>query len=255
MVGVIVCCIVCGILFIFKPCSTSEQDSLAVGMMSGWAPFMTVNAQGEYEGFDVDVAQAIAQKMGKNLVIKDLGSLAPTFVALEQGKIDMVMSGLDITQARLNEMSMIPYTGTDVREFILLFWGKVPDGISSIKDLAKNNCVVCVEPGSEQEKYLDSIKGISQKSLSRVEDMILDVKFGKSTAFLVEARVGKRMMSFNPELKQLVVSLPQEFMTFGYGIAISARNQSLVKKITSIIMQLKTEGTLKQLEAKWRLEE
>ena len=38
-----------------------SSDELVVGMMSGWAPFMTINPTGEYVGFDVDVAKALAQ--------------------------------------------------------------------------------------------------------------------------------------------------------------------------------------------------
>ncbi len=55
------------------------DDTLIVGMMSGWAPFMTITAKGTYEGFDVDVAQELAQRMGKKLVIQDLGSLHDSF--------------------------------------------------------------------------------------------------------------------------------------------------------------------------------
>lgn len=241
--------------FLYRSTFAKSDDVLIVGMMSGWAPFMTINNQGNFEGFDVDVAQAIAQKMGKKLIIKDLGSLAPTFIALDQGKIDMVMSGLDVTQARLQKLAMIRYTGQDVREFMLLFWQSIPTGITSIEDLAKTGAIVCVEPGSGQEKFLDSVRGVQQKSLSRIEEMMLDVKFGKSAAMLVEPRVAARIMRLNPELQKMAVPLPAEFMTFGCGIALKKENGQLVAQVTSIINTLKTDGTLKKLEAKWQLEE
>lgn len=232
----------------------TKDDSLVVSMMSGWAPFMTINGQGEYEGFDVDVAQVIAQKMNKKLVIRDLGSLAPTFIALQQGKINMIMSGLDITQARLKTMEMIPYAGVDVRSFSLLFWKEVPKEIACIKDLAKTNAVVCVEPGSGQEKFLDSVKGITQKSLNNVQEMVLDLKYGKSDAILVEPLIARRIMRLNPEIKELIVPLPTEFMTFGFGIAINKDNRELVNQVTSIINDLKRDGMLQRLKAKYQLE-
>ncbi len=254
IVSIVFVLIVC-FSWLFLTKVAKPEDSLVVGMMSGWAPFMTINDQGNFEGFDVDVAQIIAQKMDKKLVIKDLGSLAPTFIALQQGKIDMIMSGLDITQARLQKMAMIPYTGADVREFMLLFWKEIPAGITSIEDLAKRGAVVCVEPGSGQEKFLDSIKGVSQKSLSRVEEMVLDIKFGKSTAMLIEPRVAARIMRLNPELRKMAVALSAEFMTFGCGIAVTKENKQLIDQVTSIINSFKADGTLKALEAKWKLEE
>ena len=154
IIGSIVVIAIVGSSYFYRSKGAKPDDSLVVGMMSGWAPFMTINNQGNFEGFDVDIAQAIAQKMGKKLVIKDLGSLAPTFIALDQGKIDMIMSGLDITQARLQKMTMIPYTGQDVRAFTFLFWQSIPAGINSIEDLAKKGAVVCVEPGSGKRNFL-----------------------------------------------------------------------------------------------------
>ena len=85
--------------------------------------------------------------------------------------------------------------------------------------------------------------------------MVLDIKFGKSSAILVEPRVAKRIMRLNPELQKMAVPLPAEFMTFGCGIAIKKENTKLIDQITAIINAAKADGTLKNLEAKWQLEE
>src|SRR5256885_977823 len=84
-----------GLLVGMPRLSQKKEDQLVVGMMSGWAPFMTINGAGNYEGFDVDVAQEIARRMNKELVVQDCGSLASCFVALDQQRVDMLMSGLD----------------------------------------------------------------------------------------------------------------------------------------------------------------
>lgn len=251
-----------------------QQDTLVVGMMSGWAPFMTVNQVGEFEGFDVDVAQKIANKLEKRLVIKDFGSLSTLLVALQQRKIDFVMSGLDITTNRLQIMDMIPYTGQDFKSFYLLFWNKIPEGVSSIQDLQKRDLkspdlqdqdlqkntkfVVCAEPGSAQAKYLDQFKFIEQKSLSKIEDMVLDIKYGKSLAMIAEPQVALRFIRKNPELKKLELALPKDFQTFGMGIGFaknsSLNKNTLSKKVIAIIQDMRNDGTLQILENKWGLE-
>ncbi|KKQ32320.1 MAG: hypothetical protein US49_C0010G0020 [candidate division TM6 bacterium GW2011_GWF2_37_49] len=239
--------------FVFKP-AENNNDVLVVGMMSGWAPFMTVNQNGEFEGFDVDVAQKIADKLGKQLVIKDFGSLSTLLVAMQQNKIDFVMSGLDITTSRLAIMDMVPYTGQAVRSFYLLFWNQLPASVSSIQDLQQIvDPVVCVEPGSAQAKYLDQFKFIQSKSLSKIEDMILDVKYGKSLAMIVEPRVAERFIRSNPDLKKLELPLPADFQTFGMGIGF-AKNSALTKKVATLIQNLRSDGTLATLERKWELE-
>jgi len=238
--------------FIFRP-GKAQQDILVVGMMSGWAPFMTVNQNGEFEGFDVDVAQKIADKLGKKLVVKDFGALATSLVALQQNKIDFVMSGLDITSNRLQIIDMIPYTGKAVKSFYLLFWHQIPTGISIIQDLQKLiKPIICAEPGSAQARYIDQFDFIEQKSLAKIEDMVLDIKYGKSLAMIVEPQMAARFIRVNSELKKLELPLPADFQTFGMGIGF-AKNSSLAPKVKNIIQTMGIDGVLKALEKKWGL--
>ncbi len=236
--------------------TTKQQNpnELIVGMMSGWAPFMSINAQGESEGFDVDVATQLAKRMGKKLVIKDLGSLATLLLALEQGKIDMIFSGLDITQNRLRQMAMVPYTGSAVTAYQLVFWQKVPTGITTINDLQKlGRPVICVEPGSSPEKFIDQFPFIDKKSLPSLAEMLMDVQYGKSLALFVEPQVAARLIKKNPALAQLTIPLPPAFQIYGMGIALKKNNQTLTNQVTTTIRAMRRDGTLKMLETRWQL--
>lgn len=231
-----------------------DTDKLVVGMMSGWAPFMVINQNGEFEGFDVDVAQKIADKLGKKLEIRDFGSLSTLLVAVQQNKVDFAMSGLDITQKRLETMKMVAYTGQTTKSFFLLFWKQIPKGMVSIKDLQKiQNPVVCVEPGSAEAKYLDQFTFINQKSLSKIEDMALDVKYGKSLAMFIEPQAANRFIEKNPELKNLEIPVPRDFQTFGKGIAFS-KKAPFCYKVKQIVENMRQDGSLQLLEKKWGLE-
>jgi ABC-type amino acid transport substrate-binding protein len=253
LLSLIVATIFAVTFFMFKP-NDSDTNKLVVGMMSGWAPFMTVNQSGKFEGFDVDVAQKIAAKLGKKLAIKDFGSLSTLLVAMQQKKVAFVLSGLDITQNRLEAMNMVPYTGLAVKSFYLLFWNEIPSGISSIDDLQNlQNPIVCAEPGSAQAKYLDQFKFINQKSLSKIEDMILDIKYGKSLAMIVEPQVSDRFIRKNPELKKLELPIPTSFQTFGMGIAFT-KNSPLLNTVKQIVQSIRQDGSLQALEKKWDLE-
>ncbi len=258
--GVVIVVLLCraGLFFLRKPASVSSdnQETLVVGMMSGWAPFMTINANGDYEGFDVDVAQEIGRRMNRPVIVEDLGSLASCFIALDQGRIDMLLSGLDITKKRLENVAMIRYTGEDIRHFSLVFWDSIPEGIQSMQDLRQfSNAVVSAESGSAQEKFLDSYDFVIKKPMNSVMDIVLDLRFGKSLAAILEPRVAARLQRQNAEIKKISVDLPQDFHVFGCGITLKKDAIDLIAMTELIVEQMYTDGTLKKLEQKWQLEE
>ena len=244
-----------GCVALFFGQSQKFSDDLVVGMMSGWAPFMTINTAGEYVGFDVDVAKQLAGKLNKKLVVKDMGALASCFVALEQSKIDMALSGLDITQDRLKKLNMVPYTGEAVRSFSLLFWKQIPAQIRTIEDF-KNmpNAAVCAEPGSAQDKFLSKFSFINRKPLPSTTDMVLDLRFGKSVAAILEPQVARRLQKQEPLLVSIDVPLPDEFVVYGMGIAIKKNNVQFAENVKATIQALKQDGLLKKLEIQWGLE-
>lgn len=242
--------------FFQKDNASSKEDTLTVGMMSGWAPFMVTNKNGEYEGFDVDIAKELASRLGKNIKILDLGALASLFVALDQNKIDIIFSGLDITEKRREQLNMVPYTGENIKEYVLLFYKNIPEGILSIEDLKNHpNPVVLIEPGVSAEKYLSSFNFIQKKQLASLSERILDLQYNKSLAMLVEPSIARRLMLKDPELKGLNVPLPPPFQVYGMGIALKKENNELTQKIQTVVAQMKSDKTLSKYEEKWQLKE
>lgn len=233
-----------------------SPDTLIVGMMSGWAPYMSLNSSGKFEGFDVDVARELAKRMNKKLVINDMGSLEPLFIALNQRKIDMIFSGLDIIKKRLQMLEMVPYTGEGITCFKLLFWNKIPEGITGVNDLInRSDITLCVEPGSGTENFLnqEQFKNILKKPIGRVSDMILELRFGKSQAAILEPIAIVDLLKKNPELKAIDIPLPEDFQIFGVGIAIKKGNITLKEETTKIINSMKADGSLAALEKKWQV--
>ena len=236
--------------------ATQQGSVLVVAMMSGWAPFMTINGAGQFEGFDVDVAQEIAQRMNRQLVIEDLGSLPACFIALDQQRVAMVLSDLDITQKRLERVAMIRYTGQEEKQYGLMFWNEIPAGMRSLDDIKNfSDAVICVESGSSQEKFLDYYGFVTKKRMNSMMDMVLDIRFGKSFAAVAELRIAARLARQNPEIKILPIDLPQDFQVLGCGIALKKENVQLIDDVSRVITQMYNDGTLARLEKKWQLEE
>ena len=186
------------------------DDTLVVGMMSGWPPFMSINQQGQ--------------------------------------------SGLDITQKRLEQMAMVQYTGDTVDSLSLIFWNQIPAGVTSIEDLRTlENPAICYEPGSSIDGYIKQLDFINQKPIAQRVDMVMDIKYGKSLAAMLEPSVAALLARTNPEIKIMRVPLPQEYQLYGMGIAIKKTNTQFAQQVSEIVEQLKQDGTLTKLEQRWQL--
>jgi ABC-type amino acid transport substrate-binding protein len=234
--------------FIKKPI-VKDSSTFIVGTASGYAPFVSINQNGDYEGFDIDVATALSAKMGTTLEIKDLGSMASLFMALEQGSIDAIIWGLSVTQDRLKKVAMVRYQGEDVTAYSLIFWQNIPAGITDIS--AMTDMTICVEPASSQDGVLSRYPLVHKMFTEKVDDALLNIQYGKADAALVEPTIAKKFKNKYPEIQILEIPLAPEDQVHGVGIAIKQDNHSLREKVTLAIRQLDDEGLIKEYEKKW----
>ncbi|HLB41042.1 MAG TPA: transporter substrate-binding domain-containing protein, partial [Candidatus Babeliales bacterium] len=232
-----------------QPNTTASQPPLIVGTASGYAPFVSINAQGQYEGFDINVAQALAQQLNRPLEMRDLGAMAPLFLALEQGTIDVIIWGLSITPERLQKVAMVHYWGDATKAFPLIFWQQIPTHVKTINDMA--NLTVCVEPTSVQDSVLSKYPCINRKFTERVDDALLNIKYGKAAAAFVEPAIAQKFKRKYPEIQLLNVPLAPIDQIQGLGIAVKSSNLVLIKQIQAAVQKLTATGALKNFAEQW----
>jgi len=242
-----------GIVFMnfFQSTDKSDREVLTIGLQCGYPPFEYRDENGKMVGFDIDIGEKIAEKLGKKLVIKDM-DFDGEILSLKQGKIDLIISGMNITPSREKEIFMVPYHGDAATSLSLIFWEKIPDGVESIEDIKKlSNSTVSVGIGTIPETYIKRYPEIQSKSFEGALACLIDVKYGKSVANLVEADVAEYLQKQHPEIKTLQVPLSKDESIAGFGIGINKNNQILFQKISETIQELKATGELKQLDDKW----
>lgn len=232
-----------------NPIQSDTTTTLVIGTVGDYAPWVSVNEQGEYEGFDIDVARALANQLGKKLEIKDLGSMTSLFVALEQGSIDAIIWGLSITQERLEKVAMIRYQGDTITSYPLLFWQSIPASVQSITDM--NGMTICVEPASSQESVLRKYPNVIIKPIDRVDDALLNIQYGKADAALVEQAIAHKFKRIYPEICILNVPLAPEDQVYGVGITIKQDNTSLIRLVEKAVTALIQNGTIAEYEKTW----
>ena len=237
-----------------NPFETTENPSherLAVGLQSGYPPFEFIDAEGKIIGFDVDIAELLAKKLGKTLVIKEL-EFDGEILSLKQGKIDLIISGMHITSSRLKEIQMVPYHGKAATALSLIFWNEIPQGVHTLEDLAALiNANISVESGAISEIYMQHHPEIPTRSFEGALTPLMDVKYGKSIANLVEADVAEYHKRQHPEIKIINVPLGAEDNISGFGIGIKKGNHELFQQIKETIHEIEASGELEQLENKW----
>lgn len=236
----------------FPPTPIAQNsNTLIIGTATGYAPWVSINPAGEYEGFDVDVAHAIANHMGKKLVIKDLGSMATLFTALNQGSIDAIIWGISITKDRLEKVAMIRYHGDTVTSLPLLFWENAPTNISSFADLAGKT--VCVEPASSEEAALRPYPQINLLQTEKVDDALLTIQYGKADCALVEPAIAQKFKNKYPEIKVVSLPLDPKDYVHGVGIVTQKDNAPLIHQLQNTVTDLQKTGVITTLEQKWNM--
>lgn len=230
-----------------------DSNDLVVGTTSGYAPYVSLDKEGKYEGFDIDIANLIAQKLSKKMVIKDCGTMPGLMLALKQGKVDILLWAISITEERLRNIDMIYYQGEKTTSIPFLFWDKIPEGIKTIADLGNDpKKIVCVEGGTFQEDVLKKYPNLNLKYIDKIDDAIMEIRYGKSFATTVDSSLLPRFKNNYPQIKVIFLPLAPSEQTLGNGICISKNNQ-ITSQVKKAIEELSSDGTINKLEKKWGL--
>lgn len=230
----------------------TEEKPLIVGTTSGYAPYVSLNKKGDYEGFDIDFAEALSQKLGRKLILKDCGSLPSLLLSLQQKKIDVLIWALSITEERMKKIEMVYYQGEKVTEMPVLFWKKIPQNIKSLEDL--NPYTVSVEAGSFQENIIKKHPNIRCKQVEKITDAIMEIRFGKSNAAFADPSLVKSLKAQYPDLLVAYLPLRAEEYSLGNGIGIHKKEGALVQQVRKATEELIAEGKVRELEKKWSIQ-
>ncbi len=219
-----------------------EKKTLIMGVTADYPPFEYIKNK-KIVGFDVDLAQAIAKKLGYQIYIKDMNfdALIP---ALHADRIDFAMSAMTKTPARSKAVDFsIPYfTPT----FAMIYKKDRP--IKSIKDF--DNKVIAAQLGSTMEGYLqeksEKAKNMNVLSLTRNPTMIEELKVGRIDGVMVEEAQAAEFVKRNPDLGYSLFSEEND----GFSVAFP-KGSALTKKFDDAILELRDSGEIDQLKAKW----
>ena len=194
-------------------------------------------------GVDVDIANVIAEELGKELKIEhvEFDSVVP---AIEAGRGDFGAAGMAITPERLESVDFsIPYIGAGQNVIY-----KTEDGIDTLEELAGKTVGVQLGTTSEyslNEAITDGVlkdSGTIIKQYSSPLDAAQDIKAGRLDALVVNTAPAEKIVKENKELSTSEIDLKTEKM----AICVAKGNQELLDKINSVLERLLADGTIEE---------
>lgn len=210
-----------------------DEDTLIMVTEAGFAPYEYYE-NGEIVGVDIEIANEIANALGKKLEIKDI-AFDSIVNELKSGKADFAAAGMSITPERLKEVDFsIEYTTS--RQVVIV---KKDSGITSINDIYDKK--VAVQLGSVADLYFSedypNTELIRQKKyLSMAEDL----KANKLDLIVMDELPAKEIVANNKDLKILNGYVFEDT----YGIAVKKGNTELVEKINEVLKRLMNENKI-----------
>ena len=199
-------------------------------------------------GIDVEVAQAIAEKLGMELEVTDIAfdSIIP---GIQTGKYDMGMAGMTVTDERKEQVNFSDSYATGVQVVIV----KDDSPITSVDDLFADGASTVVGTQAGTTGLIDATSDIvdaglgTVKSFGKTTDAVEALKNGQVDCVILDNEPAKALVAANEGLH----ILDTEYAVEDYAIAIAKENTDLLEKVNKALSELTADGTLQSIVDKY----
>lgn len=205
-------------------------------------PWEFQDASGAYVGFEIDLANAVAEKLGATATFENI-PFNGLFSAVQSGRIDIAMSSITITDERLKSVSFAqPYYDSDQSLTVLA------NGPKSLEEMKGK--VVGVDTGSTGDMWVTAeAANYGFGDIRRYEGLapaMLDLMAGRIDGYISDIPAMQYYAKDKPELA-VVARIP----TGEKYSMMFAKDAELASKVNAVIDELKTSGVTAELHEKW----
>jgi polar amino acid transport system substrate-binding protein len=224
----------------FAGCGKKESDTLIVGTEAGFAPYEYMEGN-QVVGIDMDIAQAIAEAMGKKLEIRNM-DFDGALLAVQNGSVDFVAAGVSVDEERKKVMDFSD-DYVDSTEVVVV--NKATPAINAVSDDDLTDKVVGVQQGNIADFYVTGLAAKEVKRYTKFAQAAEDLKNSKIDGIVMDQYPAQELVAANPELVILDGALFQD----KYAIAVKKGNAELLEDINKVIQELKDNGKIEEFTA------
>ena len=227
--------------------TTVEEGKLHMSTNAQFPPYEMTTDDGGFEGIDVEIAEAIAEKLDLELVVDDMAFNA-ALTAAQTGQSDMVMAGVTVNEDRLEVMDFSDTYATGVQVVIV----KEDSPIQTIDDLANAEMIGCQADttGYIFCSYPPEEGGYGEDHVTAYDNGALAVMAlinGQVDAVVIDNAPAQEFVKANEGLK----ILDTEFAVEDYAIGFAKGNTALKDAVNAALKELIEDGTVQSIIDKY----
>lgn len=212
----------------------------------GFQPFEFIQ-EGATEpvGYDIDVANEIAKRMGltcKFLPSQNFDTLIPTVA--EGSKADIAIAGITINDERAKEIDFSdPYFTSNLAVVVK------GDSAETLQTLDAPEKQIACQRGTTGDGWIsENLTKATKKPLDDISAGLAGVNTGTYAAYVIDLPVAEKNLKDSFTDLKILEKVPTGEE---YGIAISKKNPELTKAINKALGEMKADGTMDKISAKW----
>ncbi len=223
--------------------TTVESGKLHMSTNAEFPPYEMTTDDGGFEGIDVEVAAAIAEKLGLELVVDDM-SFDAALTAVQTGQSDIAMAGITVNPERQEVMDFSDSYATGVQVIIV----KEGSAIQSVDDLenaqmigtqkATTGYIYCSDTPENGGYGEDHVTAFDSGALA-----VMALVNGQVDAVVIDNEPAKSFVAANEGLK----ILDTEFAVEDYAIGFAKGNTALLEAVNAAMAELKADGTFQNI--------
>ena len=228
-----------------------QQKSITVGFDNTCVPMGFEEKNGNYAGFDIELAKYVSKKLGITVHFQPIDwDMKET--ELQNGTIDAIWNGYSATDERREKVAFtIPYMQNTQ---ILVV--KKTSGIHSVEDMtgkvlgAQNGSSGMLDFEEHPEVLKNRVKGGDADQYQSVNEAIIDLKNDRIDALLID-RVYADYYLTTEEIADEYDTIPSGFESESFAVGVRPADKKLLEALNQAFKELYQEGIFQQISQKW----
>lgn len=228
-----------------------QQKSITVGFDNTFVPMGFEEKDGNYAGFDIELAQYVSKKLGITVHFQPIDwDMKET--ELQNGTIDAIWNGYSATDERREKVAFtIPYMQNTQ---ILVV--KKTSGIHSVEDMtgkvlgAQNGSSGMLDFEEHPEVLKNRVKGGDADQYQSVNEAIIDLKNDRIDALLID-RVYADYYLTTEGIADEYDTIPSGFESESFAVGVRPADKKLLEALNKAFKELYQEGVFQQISQKW----
>ena len=245
MAGVMAASMMTGVVSVY---ADADSKTLTVGFDAQYPPFGYKDDNGEYVGFDLDLAQEVCDNLGWELVKKPINWDSKD-MELNSGSIDCIWNGFTINGREDDYTWSDPYLNNEQVMVVA-----ADSGIEKLDDLAGKNVVVQAASAALDALNSDDNKDLTASFASLTENPDYNTAFmnldsGAADAIAVDIGVAQYQLTTKADKFRM---LEEPLSTEQYAIGFKKGNEELRDQVQATLDEMAEDGTLAEIAAKYK---